>query len=180
MPRGRRPLPTNLKKLRGNPGKRKLPKAGEEPTSSLADPEMPKGLSKVAQKEWRDVVPILREMKVLTKADGKALAAYCHNFSRWLEAEKEMERHGIMVEEPVFGRPDEQGERDIVGYKYKRNPCNSISNDAQKIMKSFLIEFGLTPASRAKLRVEKPSAPDPFDSYLAGNAVGDAASKLPN
>jgi P27 family predicted phage terminase small subunit len=175
MPKGRRPLPTNLKKLRGNPGKRKLPKAGEEPSPRLADPVMPAGLSEMAQQEWKDILPILRDMKVLTAADGKALAAYCHNFARWLQAESEMDRHGIMIEEPILGGPID--DREIVGYKYKRNPCNSISNDAQKIMKSFLIEFGLTPASRAKLRVEKPSEPDPFDAYLAGKSVGDGASR---
>jgi P27 family predicted phage terminase small subunit len=171
MPRGRRPLPTAVKKLRGNPGKRKLSK--DEPAPRVTDPVMPAGLSAVAQQEWKDILPILREMKVLTEADGKALAAYCHNFSRWIQAEAEMERLGIMVEEPVLGGPIEN--REIVGYKYKRNPCNSISNDAQKLMKSFLIEFGLTPASRAKLRIEKPSEPDPFEAYLAGKPVGDVA-----
>ncbi len=133
---------------------------------------MPAGLSAVAQKEWEDILPILREMKVLTAADGKALAAYCHNFARWFQAESELDRLGIMVEEPILGGPIEH--REIVGYKYKRNPCNGISNDAQKLMKSFLIEFGLTPASRAKLRIEKPAEADPFEAYLAGNAVGDA------
>jgi P27 family predicted phage terminase small subunit len=170
---GRRPLPTAVKKLRGNPGKRKLAKG--EPAPPVSDPKKPKFLAKVAAKEWDAILPILRQMKVLTEADGKALAAYCHNYARWIQAEDELERLGIMVEEPILGKADEKGNREIVGYKYKRNPCNGISNDAQKLMKSFLIEFGLTPASRAKLRIEKPSEPDPFESYLAGNAVGNAA-----
>jgi len=173
MPRGRRPLPTEVKKLRGNPGKRKLPK--DEPKPKISDPIMPAGLSELAEKEWNDILPILREMKVLTEADGKALAAYCHNFSRWMQAETELARLGIIVEEAIMGGPVEH--REVVGYKYKRNPANSISNDAQKLMKSFLIEFGLTPASRAKLRIEKPSEPDPFEAYLAGKPVGDVTVK---
>lgn len=144
---------------------------------------MPEGMSKVAIEEWNAIVPILLEMKVLTQADGKALAAYCHNYARWFEAEKETERLGIMVEEPIFGKPmaGMDGERELLGYKYKRNPCVTISNDAQKLMKTFLIEFGLTPASRAKLRIEKPAEPDPFEAYLAGKSVGDAGDgKKPN
>jgi len=160
MPKGsgRRPLPTAVKKLRGNAGKRKLNDA--EPKPQRGDPEMPKGLSAAAAEEWRSIVPELRQLGVLTKIDGKALAAYCHAFARWMEAEVEIRRLGIVVMEPIF-----HGER-FLGCKYKKNPAVTISEQAQKIMKAFLVEFGMTPSSRSRVRIEKPTEADPMDEFL--------------
>jgi len=160
MPKGsgRRPLPTAVKKLRGNAGKRKLNDA--EPKPKPGDPEMPEGLSAAAAAEWRSIAPELRQLGVLTKIDGKALAAYCHAFARWMEAEVEIRRLGIVVMEPIFN-----GER-FLGCKYKKNPAVTISETAQKIMKAFLVEFGMTPSSRSRVRIEKPTEADPMDEFL--------------
>jgi len=160
MPKGsgRRPLPTAVKKLRGNAGKRKLNDA--EPKPKPGDPEMPEGLSAAAGAEWRSIVPELRQLGVLTKIDGKALAAYCHAFARWMEAEVEIRRLGIVVMEPIFN-----GEQ-FLGCKYKKNPAVTISETAQKIMKAFLVEFGMTPSSRSRVRIEKPTEADPMDEFL--------------
>ncbi len=163
---GRRPLPTNLKKLRGNPGKRKLNEA--EPEVEQKPPEMPPDLPELAQKEWASIVPKLMQLHVLSDVDGKALAAYCFAYARWHEAEKEIGRLGIIVDEPIMGGTAEY--REIVGYKYKRNPAVTISHDALKLMKSYLIEFGLTPAARTRLRIERPKQADPMDEYLRRKA----------
>lgn len=186
MARGRRPLPTSVKKLRGNPGKRKLSK--DEPAPKCSDPICPPELSKAAKKEFKEILPILREMKVVTEADAKALSAYCHNFARWMEAEKEIVERGILIDEPIVKRTTEPDHRtgrpvvveEIVGYRTKKNPAVNISHEAQKLMKSFLIEFGMTPASRTKIRVEKPAEADPFEAYLAGGGIPSDASTKPN
>jgi len=125
---------------------------------------MPPDLPELAQKEWTSIVPRLMQLHVLSDVDGKALAAYCFAYARWHEAEQEIERLGIIVEEPILGGPID--DREIVGYKYKRNPAVSISHDALKLMKTYLIEFGLTPAARTRLRIEKPKDVDPMDEYL--------------
>jgi P27 family predicted phage terminase small subunit len=169
---GRRPLPTNVKKLRGNPGKRKLNDA--EPKVETRPPEMPPDLPELAQTEWKAIVPLLLALKVLSEVDGKALAAYCFAYARWMQAESEIERLGIVVEEPILGGG--QGEvRVVLGYRYKRNPAVGISHEALKLMKSFLIEFGLTPASRSRLKIEKAAEMDPFDAYLSGKQNGAQA-----
>jgi P27 family predicted phage terminase small subunit len=152
-------LPTEGKKLRGNPGKRALNDAEPHPEAGV--PDIPAGMSTLAQQEWATIVPLLESMGVLTKIDGKALAAYCHTFARWFEAEKEIDSHGLIVEEPVT---DKDG--DVVGYKLKRNPAVSISDNALKIMKSFLVEFGMTPAARSRIRIEKKPEMDPVEAYL--------------
>jgi P27 family predicted phage terminase small subunit len=168
MPRGsgRRPLPTAVKKLRGNPGKRKMNDA--EPAPVLGVPEMPKGLGKVAAAEWRSIVPDLLQLGVLTKVDGKALAAYCHAFERWFAAERDVAKYGVIVEEPIL----------VAGVatdyvRLKKNPACGVSETAMKIMKSFLIEFGMTPAARSRVRIEKPKAEDPFDAYLKKSSSDD-------
>jgi len=156
---GRRPLPTSLKKLRGNPGKRKL--NAEEPALETKAPRMPDGLPELARQEWEDIVPLLLRLNVLTEVDGKALAAYCYLFARWMQAEKEIESRGILLDEPIL---DAEGHE--IGTRTKTNPACSLADRALARMKSYLIEFGLSPASRSKLRIEKPAEIDPMDAYL--------------
>jgi len=157
---GRRPLPTSIKKLRGNRGKRKL--NADEPKLELEAPEMPDNLPALAQAEWKSIVPQLLQLGVLTRIDGKALAAYCYCFARWIEAEKEVADRGILVEETIYNKDGEE-----VGYKVKRNPAIPVVNESLRQMKSFLIEFGLSPASRSRLKIEKPKAEDPLDAFMS-------------
>ncbi|MGH7936119.1 MAG: phage terminase small subunit P27 family [Chthoniobacterales bacterium] len=163
MPKGsgRRPLPTAVKKLRGNPGKRKL--NDKEPSAQLGEPEMPRDLPKAAAAEWKRIVPELQILVVLATVDRAALAAYCHAFARWFEAEREVKRLGIVVEEPILIMGEAT---DFV--RYKKNPAVTISEGAMKIMKSFLVEFGMTPSSRSRVRIEKPADDDPMDAFLKG------------
>lgn len=184
MGKGRRPLPTAVKALRGNPGKRELNEA--EPIVGAGDPVCPEGLHADAKKEWDEILPILKRMKVITAADSKALAAYCNLFHRWQQAEREIERLGIMLGAPVLleqwvenvADPSKSGfVKTVAGIEYKKNPAVGISFEAQKAMKSFLIEFGLTPASRGKLHVEKPKEADPMDEWLRRKLDRNATAK---
>jgi P27 family predicted phage terminase small subunit len=176
MPRGsgRRPLPTAVKNLRGNPGKRQPNNA--EPTAVAGVPPMPK-LSREAAREWKRIVPELLRLGVLTVVDGKALAGYCHAFARWQEAEKEIKKFGLVVEEPVLMKIDD--ELIDSGYvRLKRNPAVAISFEAQKVMKSFLVEFGLTPASRSRIHTKEPEKEDPLANYM--NRGAQIQSKYTN
>ena len=105
---------------------------------------MPDGLSALAREEWKTIVPQLEVLGILSRIDGKALAAYCQTYSRWILAERDIDRLGLMIEEHIV-----LGDQEI-GTNYKRNPAIAISNEALKLMKSFLIEFGMTPSSRAR------------------------------
>ena len=157
---GRRPLPTEVKRLRGNPGKRKL--NDQEPGVPIGEPEMPADLPELAQVEWKSIVPLLLQMGVLSKVDGKALVGYCYAWARLMQAEKEINDRGIILDEPVT---DKEGNE--IGTRTKANPACALADRAMVRMKSFLIEFGLTPASRSKLKVDKPKDADPVEAYLA-------------
>ncbi|MBT6386690.1 MAG: phage terminase small subunit P27 family, partial [Alphaproteobacteria bacterium] len=52
--RGRKPKPTHLKAITGNPGKRPLNR--DEPRPEIAVPECPPELSPAAQREWQRLV----------------------------------------------------------------------------------------------------------------------------
>ena len=70
---GRKPKPTALKKLEGNPGKRKL--NTKEPVPEKGMPDCPKWLLPEAKEEWKRLCQKLSEMGVLTEIDMAAFAA---------------------------------------------------------------------------------------------------------
>ena len=160
---GRRPKPLAIHQLNGNPSH--LSQADlsgmKNPQPELVNPEMPKGMSKSARREWRRIVPLLREVGVLSKIDGLALAAYCDAHGMVEEAEKLIRKGGM-----TFVSHFEDGEGNIVDGDIKANPAVAIKFQALKVMKSFLIEFGLTPASRSKLKIDKPAADDKMEAFL--------------
>lgn len=171
---GRRPKPTAMKELAGNPGHRPL--NDSEPRPDTGAPEMPKGMPAAARREWARIVPPLIQLGMLTSIDGKALAAYCDAYAHWEMARKEILKHGLLVEEPITGL-----EGAIIGTRYKANPAVSEYNTFSKLMKSYLIEFGLTPASRSKLKIEKANdTPDPMAELLTRpKAQADAKANAP-
>jgi P27 family predicted phage terminase small subunit len=124
-----RPKPTAMKKLLGNPDKRRINE--NEPQPRVGEPEMPE-LSGDAAKEWKRIVPILMSLGILTIADGPALAIYCDAFAFAQKAKKQLSRS-----------------RDLTSAKARR--LFSMSEKSMKLAKSMLVEFGLTPASRPRL-----------------------------
>ncbi|HEY5551213.1 MAG TPA: hypothetical protein VIK52_04955 [Opitutaceae bacterium] len=76
---GRKPLPTNLKLLRGNPGKRVL-QPDSEPKPTLVDGEIkpPSWLKGAARQEWAAQLLYLTTNRVIGENELSMLAAYCH------------------------------------------------------------------------------------------------------
>jgi P27 family predicted phage terminase small subunit len=92
--RGPAPKPTAIKRLEGNPGKRKLNET--EPKLTMGVPECPDYLDDVAKKEWGRLTTILTAMKVLTEADYIALANLCQAYSTLMNAQRQMNKTGIL------------------------------------------------------------------------------------
>src|SRR5579871_538079 len=130
--------PSKLKAIEGNPGKRKSNRREPRPRPGL--PERP-CLEGEALAEWNRITPILEKMAVLTTADGAALAAYCKLHALKLKAESAVEKYGI-----VFAKVDEAGVSVL-----RKNPAVAIVESTSRLIRSFLQEFGLTPASRPKV-----------------------------
>lgn len=148
--RGRKPVPTELKKLRGNPGKRALP--ANEPKPRRVLPRAPKHLSAVAKAEWQRLARELFELGLLTVVDRTALAAYCAAYARWVRAEEEM-ADGNLVGTNDKGVPI-------------KSPWVTIANEALSQMKAFMVEFGMTPSSRARIKPAEKPEEDPFEAFV--------------
>jgi P27 family predicted phage terminase small subunit len=157
---GRRPIPTHLKLLRGNPGKRALNK--DEPNPEIADqaPPPPDFLDKTAADEWRRVALELHRLRLLTSVDLMTLAAYCDACARWRDAADALavaaaadpETHGLLV------RTKDDG--------LTANPLIWIGANAAKAMVRYATEFGMTPASRSKVSAAPDRGPSKFDGLL--------------
>ena len=145
--RGRKPKPTALKVLEGNPGKRPL--NDREPVPPKATLKCPAWLLPEAKKEWKRLAPALEAMGVLTMADLTAFEGYCQAYARWKEAEAFITQHGSI----------------------SQTPSGSVQQNL-KIMQSFCSEFGLTPATRARIIAgggsEDGASEDPMERLLKG------------
>ena len=95
---GRRPKPTNLKLLQGNPGKR--PINPNEPQPPVEIPSAPDHLNEVAKQEWNRIAEKLERLGLISELDRAALAAYCCAYGRWVEAEEALMKTGPVVRSP--------------------------------------------------------------------------------
>ena len=150
--RGRKPKPTELKLLEGNPGKR--PVNEKEPKPKKQAPRCPSWLEPEAKKEWKRMSKTLESIGVLTQVDGAAFAGYCQAYARWKEAEEFLTKHGTIFKTPS-------------GY-IQQVPQVSIAQTYLKVMKDFCSEFGLTPAARTRIQIDTEAGEtgDPMDDLL--------------
>lgn len=119
------PKPTALKRLEGNTGKRPLNDL--EPEPKAGEPEIPADLGEQERTAWRRYVPILLEMKCLTEADGPALAIMCRVEVELMELRNQEE------------------------FKGKGQLIYGLRSQHLALLR----EFGMTPSSRSRIRVEK-------------------------
>ena len=133
--RGRKPKPTALKVLEGNPGKRPLNLYEPVPEGKL--PECPEWLEEEAKAEWERLAVPMHNLGLLTELDMAAFAVYCQAYARWKEAEEFISQHGSIVKTKN-------------GF-WQQVPQVSIAQTYNKIMTKIATEFGLTPSSRSRI-----------------------------
>jgi hypothetical protein len=106
---------------------------------------------------------VLLDMRVLTADYGDALATLSHDLAdldRVHESWRQMGRKPVIVDSFV----DSEG---TLRHRLRANPLLRERLRLEHAVRSWLVEFGLTPAARAK--VARPAAPeDQFDQFLAG------------
>jgi P27 family predicted phage terminase small subunit len=149
--RGRKPIPTTLKVLSGNPGRRPL--NDREPTPMPGGPECPDWLDDEAKAEWQRICAELQGMGILSTADRAALAMYCTAWSRWKMAEEQVRKFGPIVKSPEKGFP-------------MKSPYLTIADQAMETMRKLMVEFGLTPSSRSRIRRPDDNAVDELNQFL--------------
>ena len=126
--RGRRPKPTHLKLLTGNPGKRPL--NAKEPRPALARPTCPTHLNPSGKAEWKRLASQLYNLGPLSNLDRASLAGYCQAYGRWVEAEKKLMETPAILKMPS-------------GY-LQQNPWLTIATKQLELMHRYMVELGLT------------------------------------
>jgi P27 family predicted phage terminase small subunit len=146
--RGRKPEPTTVKLLRGA----RMDRVNElEPPPPPGQPEPPEHLDNIAKAEWTRIAGILSRMGLLSHAEGPALMLYCEAYSKWLRARGEIVKRGMVIERDIL---NSNGHK--TGTRLFANPAILIEMQAMRLMKDLLVEFGLTPSSRARVKVDQP------------------------
>jgi P27 family predicted phage terminase small subunit len=135
--RGRPRKPSALKLLEGNWRPDTAPK--NEPRPEIEIPEMPEGISEIAQNEWNRITPELERLGLLGRIDRLALAMYCEAYATSVYARQ-------MVSLPT----SEGGGMVIDG---RSSPWLKIWERASAMVLRFAVEFGMTPASRSRINV---------------------------
>lgn len=156
--RGRKPKPTHLKLVTGNPGRRKLPTNEAKPKAAL--PKAPIELMADAKVEWRRISKHLFALGLLSDIDRGALAACCQSYGRWISAERLIAE--LAKRDPVFkGLMIKTKNGNMI-----QNPLVGTANKAMADYVRYCVEFGMTPSARSRIQVEKPEGKDEKDEFF--------------
>lgn len=156
--RGRKPLPTALHKLAGNPGKRKP--SATEPKPAVRLPSAPSQLGAAGRAEWKRVGKSLLQLGLVSDLDRAALVGYCMAWERALDAQEILKREGLTIE---------TSNGNVI-----QHPALGIYNRAMHQLREFAVEFGMTPAARRRVDAVplSPSAreqePESAEAFLFG------------
>ena len=99
--------------------------------------------SAAAKGVWRQVVPELCGMKVLSRTDRNALARYCETFVNWKVAQRIISEKGQVYN--ADGR-------------LKSFPFVAHIGQWHQMLLRLEQEFGLTPSARARINVDHAAA----------------------
>lgn len=105
-----------------------------------------------AARFWRRYAPVLAELGVLTHVDEPALQMAAEHFGVAMRAAKALHDEELVIQ-------GQDGPR--------KNPLAQILRDNSMALKGILVEFGMTPASRAKLAPAEEAQPSLLDELFA-------------
>lgn len=150
--RGPAPLPTVVKKLRGNPGKRALNEREARPGERM--PSAPRWMTLEAKRQWRRIAPRLHAAGLLTEIDGLGLAMLCEAVGQYVEGKEIVEREGAIAVSDN-------------GNVYQ-HPAVGLMKSARGEILKWSREFGMTPASRSRIAVEQGVEEESLADILFG------------
>jgi P27 family predicted phage terminase small subunit len=151
---GRRPKPTELRRLEGNPGRRPLNE--DEPQIDSELPPCPEHLPDRAKAVWHELGAELAACGVLTRLDATAFELLCSSYALYLESAEAVAKFGAVW--------IERGDGKIPKFAY--SPHWAVMNRAWKQVQSMLAEFGMTPSSRSRVVAVKSRAQSQLEEYI--------------
>lgn len=148
---GRRPEPIESRIARGNPQRRPIPK--DVPTRVEGMPEPPEWLQGHALECWQRVSDLLFKRGQLSADSTMSLLALCQTYAEWVDLARDIRENGRF----------QTVETQAGGFMERARPAVQAFSDCDRRLKGWLIEFGLTDASRAKVAAQAPSSSDEDD-----------------
>jgi P27 family predicted phage terminase small subunit len=139
---GRKPAPTALKLLRGGDKNKNRTNLEEPQPTVTPNPDPPDWLDEEAKQEWLRLAPMLGRLGVLTETDAQALAGYCETWATWKTATQKLRQFGMVIKV-------KEGDLPVI------SPYVKIAHNATVQMRAYLVEFGMTPSSRARVHATK-------------------------
>jgi len=154
--RGPAKKPSALEELQGRPGRRPLNE--KEPKPKVDIPRCPHWMDGIAKYAFRELGITLKEMRVMTLADKKALELLCDAYSEYRRARQFILENGThYVSETKLGSTI-----------YKKYPHVDIASNAWRRCSDMLKQFGLTPSSRTGVEAMDDDGPDPLEEFMSG------------
>lgn len=155
--RGRKPKPTRVKEIQGNPGKRGL--NPDEPKPGVPV-KRPRGLARGPRRLWDEVAPDLERVGVMTGWDTFAFRLLAEHYAFALEAADQLRDEGLTVD----GRDGP-----------KKNPVATVFKENGMAALRIMTEFGMTPSSRTRLSI--PEGAEQLSLFEEINALMEAAAE---
>jgi len=149
--RGRKPTPTSIKLVRGNPGKRAINKKEPIPSGNLTAP--PDWLTEDQKAGWAYAIAGA-PLGLLKHLDRSVLAIWVVAEDLHRQASIAVSKFGLITKSPSKGEP-------------MQNPYLPIINRQAQIMLKAAAEMGFTPSSRSRLSVEgQDGEDDPAEEFF--------------
>jgi P27 family predicted phage terminase small subunit len=155
---GPAPEPTELKKRRGNPGKRAL--NPHEPKPLVGLPAFPEHLPEEARVIWESLGSELVRNGIMTEMDGPALTDLVE-----MEILNRRLTEGLKDTTPILVVDVPAGEGGTA-VDAKKNPLWALKLDYVRERRAQHAQFGMTPASRSKIVVTGNEPEDPLEAAL--------------
>lgn len=168
---GRKPTPIELKRLRGNPGKRPLPSRSQAIVVADEVPPVPSGLGAHGRALWRALFTGPSKAWIAS-TDHLMVEALCQLYDdnmaiRALLADPTT--GGLVVLEPVVTPTGA-----IVGVRRLAHPLLKELRSAQKLLKEHAAALGLDPTTRSHLGLEAVKRRSVLEELLRHPQDGDA------
>lgn len=149
--------PPRLHLIRGNPSKRPVKdskKTAKKDEKGL--PKIPQHLGAQGKYWFRRMAEELNAEGIISQLDARALELL-------VEAYTEYRHHCEILDVEGYTYRTETQNGDVL---IKAHPAAAMKADARKRIRAMLAEFGMSPASRAKVNTAGPDDVDPLAELL--------------
>ncbi len=157
----KRPDPLERRIGKGNTQRRPLP--ANAPARVLGAPQPPAWLDGHALTCWRTTSVLLAQRGQFSADSELSLLALCNVYAEWIELAQDIKANGRFQKVKTKAGTEADGE---AAFMERVRPAVAAFQDCDRRLKGWLVEFGLTDASRGKVSGSPPSDDeDPLRPY---------------